>query len=136
MYQPERRIPFGFRGDWGTLYKRYTDNCELNLQNETISYEKYTYVDIGAAIQFKPVDNIDHTSEQNILGLLTNLTYLTLETTDAYWDEQTNNFVCCVDKGDIIKLFNRLWIVTEVRENPKYCPKKLSFYYCECKSIV
>ena len=57
----ERRIPFGFRGDWGTVYKRYTAESELNTKNNQITYEKNNYVDIGVAVQFKPVEDASNT---------------------------------------------------------------------------
>lgn len=136
MYKPERRIPFGFRGDWGTLYKRYTEGCSLDLKNETITFERNNYVDIGAYVQFKPVDDITHSTEQNFNRLLTKGEYMTVETTDAYWNDKTKEFVCCVSPNDIVKVFNKLWIVTEIREVTRYIPKKLSFYYCELKGIA
>lgn len=136
MYEPQRRIPFGFRGDWGIVYKRYTEGCSSNIKNETITFERNNYVDIGASIQFKPVDDNAYSSEQSISGLLTNATYMTAETTDAYWDDNIKDFVCCVSPNDIVKLFNQLWIVIDIREVTKYVPKKLSFYYCSLKKIM
>ena len=61
---------------------------------------------------------------------------MTVETTDAYWNDKTKEFVCCVSPNDIVKVFNKLWIVTEIREVTRYIPKKLSFYYCELKGIA
>lgn len=136
MYRPERRIPFGFRGDWGTLYKRYTEGCSLDLKNETIHYEDNNYVEIGMSIQFKPVGNMSSSSEQVIKGLEAQPFYLTVETTDSYWDDEIKEFVCCVESGDLVKIFNKLWLVTEVREVARFSPKKLSFYYCDLKSIL
>lgn len=136
MYEPQRRVPFGFRGDWGTLYKRYTDNCKLNLKNDTIVYEKNNYIDIGASIQFKPTGDVTTDIEYTTKGLQTKVTYMTIETTDAYYDDNLKDFVCCVEIGDIVKVFNKLWIVTNIKETVKFCPKKISFYYCDIKSLV
>ena len=101
MYKPERRIPFGFRGDWGTLYKRYTEGCSLDLKNETIHYEDNNYVEIGMSIQFKPVGEIVVTKEQTLKGLKTPVYSITVETTDAYYDDNIKDWVCCVDIGEI-----------------------------------
>lgn len=136
MYKPERRIPFGFRGDWGTLYKRYTEGCSLDLKNETIHYEDNNYVEIGMSIQFKPVGEIVVTKEQTLKGLKTPVYSITVETTDAYYDDNIKDWVCCVDIGDIVKVLDELWIVTGFRENVRYAPKKLSFYYLELTSLI
>ena len=135
MCQPTRRIPFGFRGDWGLLYKIYTDGCSLNLKNETVNYEDNKYVEIGMSIQFKPVGEITITREQTLKGLKTPTCFITVETTDSYFDDNIKDYVCCIDVGDIVKVFDKVWIVTSIKENVKYTPKKLSFYYLDLTSL-
>ena len=31
----ERRVPFGFRGDWGKVYKRYTNSEDLKIDDDS-----------------------------------------------------------------------------------------------------
>ncbi len=35
----ERRVPFGFRGDWGKVYKRYTNSEDLKIDDRKICFE-------------------------------------------------------------------------------------------------
>ena len=131
----ERRIPFGFRGDWGTVYKRYTAESELNTKNNQITYEKNNYVDIGVAVQFKPVEDAEIAIEQPIKGLLTNNNYITVETTDSYYCDKKKDYICTVEVGDIVQVLGQLWTVTSLKESNRYAPKKLSFYYLSLKGI-
>ena len=131
----ERRIPFGFRGDWGTVYKRYTAESSLNLNNNKITYEKNNYVDIGVAVQFKPVEDTSNAIEQPLKGLMTSNNYITVETTDSYYCDKKKDYICTVDIGDIVQVLGQLWIVTSLKESNRYAPKKLSFYYLELKGI-
>ncbi len=134
--QVEKRVPFGFRGDWGKVYKKYTNDEVADLNNnEKIEFENNYYVDIGVDVQFKPVGDITSTIEQPLIGLVVPVTYATFETTDAFWNDKIKEFSCVVDVGDVIKLFNKVWVVTCIREVAKYMPKKMSFYYCDVKSI-
>ena len=131
----ERRIPFGFRGDWGTVYKRYTGEQQLEAKNNTITYEKNNYVDIGVAVQFKPVEDASNAIEQPLKGLMTSNNYITVETTDSYYCDRKKDYICTVDIGDIVQVLGQLWIVTSLKESNRYAPKKLSFYYLELKGI-
>lgn len=132
----ERRLPFAFRGDWGTVYKRYTGECTCNSKNNTITYEKNNYVDIGVAVQFKAVEETTRGIEQPLKGLMTTGNTITLETTDSYYCDRKKDYVCTVDIGDIVEVLGQLWIVTSLKENTRYAPKKLSFYYLEVKGIT
>ena len=76
------------------------------------------------------------TKEQTLKGLKTPVYSITVETTDAYYDDNIKDWVCCVDIGDIVKVLDELWIVTGFRENVRYAPKKLSFYYLELTSLI
>lgn len=131
----ERRIPFGFRGDWGTVYKRYTDKQTQQTKNNTITYEKNNYVDIGIPVQFKPVEEESKGVEQPVKGLMTNSNYITVETTDSYYCDRRKDYICTVDIGDIVEVLGSLWIVDSLKESNRYTPKKLSFYYLELKGI-
>ena len=110
----ERRVPFGFRGDWGKVYKKYTTCEEIKVQDRTIKFEGNYYVAIDDDIQVKQVGDITSANEQALNGL---------------------EYSCCVSPEDIIFAFNRYWMVTDVKEVSKFRPQKISFYYCELKSM-
>ena len=131
----ERRVPFGFRGDWGKAYKKHTTSEEAVLQGRKINFEGNYYVALDDDIQFKQVGDITSANEQSLNGLEMRTYYTTVETTDSYWDDKLKAYNCCVSPEDIVFVFNRYWIVTDVKEVSKFRPQKLAFYYCELKSL-
>lgn len=131
----ERRIPFGFRGDWGKVFKKYTDLEELKLDGRAIKVESNYYVSLDNDIQFKQVGDITSANEQTLSGLEMRTYYATVETTDSYWDDDLKGYNCCVSPEDIVFVFNRYWMVAGVREVSRFRPQKLGFYYCELKSL-
>lgn len=131
----ERRVPFGFRGDWGKVFKKYTDLEELKLDGRVIKVESNYYVSLDDDIQFKQVGDITSANEQTLSGLEMRTYYATVETTDSYWDDDLKAYNCCVGPEDIVFVFNRYWMVTDVKEVSRFRPQKLSFYYCELKSL-
>lgn len=131
----ERRVPFGFRGDWGKVFKKYTDLEELKLDGRAIKVESNYYVSLDDDIQFKQVGDITSANEQTLSGLEMRTYYATVETTDCYWDDDLKGYHCCVGPEDIVFVFNRYWMVTDVKEVSRFRPQKLSFYYCELKSL-
>lgn len=84
----ERRVPFGFRGDWGKVFKKYTDLEELKLDGRAIKVESNYYVSLDDDIQFKQVGDITSANEQTLSGLEMRTYYATVETTDSYWDDE------------------------------------------------
>lgn len=131
----ERRVPFGFRGEWGRVYKKFTTSEEAVLQGRKINFEGNYYVALDDDIQFKQIGDITSANEQSLNGLEVRTLYATVETTDSYWDEDFQTYVSCVNAEDIVFVFNRYWMVTDVKEVSKFRPQKQSFYYCELKSL-
>lgn len=127
----EKRLPFGFKGEWGKLYKRYNYET-LNAQG-IIYRQNSAYKDIGQDVQFKylshGVDKNVHVS-QSIKNMLDDEKYRVAETTDAYFDDETKNYECIISVGDIVFVFGRYWLVDKIEENSIYTPAKQSFYYC------
>ena len=111
----ERRVPFGFRGDWGKVFKKYTDLEELKLDGRVIKVESNYYVSLDDDIQFKQVGDITSANEQTLSGLAMRTYYATVETTDGYWDDDLKAYNCCVGPEDIVFVFNRYWMVTDVK---------------------
>lgn len=131
----ERRVPFGFRGDWGKVYKRYTNSEDLKIDDRKIRFESNYYVAIDDEIQIKQVGDITSANEQTLNCLEMRTYYMTIETTDSYWNDDLKEYSCCVSPEDILFAFNRFWMVSDVKEVSKFRPQKLSFYYCELKSM-
>lgn len=134
-FWPKRRIPFGFTGDWGKLYKLFTDDDDITIDGQTITYEKNHYVDLGVDIQFKKDSEITTETEQQIKGLHNTVYFVTVSTSDAYYDEDLMQYCCCVEVGDIVVLWGRKWIVTSVQERSKVVPKRMSVWACDVRSI-
>lgn len=133
----EKRLPFGFLGDWGKLYKRYTEDKECTVDgNRIIEYEQNYYVDIGMDVQFKRVSNSASSVEQAMKGLMGTANYVTVETTDAYWDDNLKCYMCIVAVDDLVKVFNKLWIVTEIREKSIRTPAEHKFFYIDIQGIA
>lgn len=132
----EKRLPFGFKGEWGRLYKLY--NFDVTTEQEVIRYQGSNYVELGQDVQFKylarGVDKNVHVS-QAIKNLLAMAEYRVVETTDAYFDDETKNYECVISVGDIVYVFGRYWIVDKKEENSIYTPAKQSFYYCGLKMV-
>lgn len=134
--QIEKRVPFGFKGEWGKVYKLYTYN-EITEQ-KTIKWQGHSYADIGQDVQFKYIENgIDkqiHIS-QPVKNLLKIAEYRVAKTTDAYFNSESGNFECVVGIGDIIFVFGRYWIVDKIEEQSVFTPAKQTFYYLGLKKV-
>ena len=50
-------------------------------------------------------------------------------------EDDLKGYNCCVSPEDIVFVFNRYWMVTDVKEVSRFRPQKLGFYYCELKSL-
>ncbi len=126
----EKRIPFGFHGDWGMLYKKYNYKSP-NMKNVAV-YKKTSYFDFGMDVQFKPVDDgivkrSSRTDDKVDKNTQTE-EYRIVQTTDSYFNDETKEYECVVEVGDIIRLFGRFWIVESIEEECIYAPAKHSFY--------
>lgn len=133
----EKRLPYGFLGTWGKLYKRYTTAGSAEVKtDEFITYEKNHYRDIGQDVQFKRSDETNTETEQPIRGLVAEAEYTVAETTDAYYDDVKNEYACVVSTDDIVRVFGRYWMVTGVRIKYKYTPAAQAFYYLDLKRIL
>lgn len=135
MIKVEKRLPFGFRGDWGRVYKLYV----FDEQKENIKYQNNNYVQIESDVQFKYLHNsvnknISIAQPKNNMPI--GAENIIVETTDAYFNDRNKSFECVVYQGDIVFLFGQFWLVEKVEEKNIYTPNKQSFYYCELKKIL
>lgn len=132
----EKRMPFGFMGDWGKLYKLYVYAEESN--KATVKWQNNTYVDLGMDVQFKYLeDGIDkqNTPAQAVENRVGKGEYRIVETTDAYFDEESGEFECVVGLGDIVNVFGRWWEVDSIDEKSIFTPQKQTLYYIALKRI-
>lgn len=132
----EKRVPFGFTGDWGKLYKLYVYDEESN--KATVKWQNNTYVDLGMDVQFKYLeDGIDkqNTPTQTVENRVGKGEYRIVETTDAYFDDESGEFECVVDVGDIVNMFGRWWEVDSIDEKSIFTPQKQTLYYIALKII-
>ena len=103
-----------------------------------IEWNKTAYIDIGQDVQFKYLENgIDKQryftqTEENIV---VKSDYRIVETTDAYFNDETGEFECVVDIGDIVCLFERWWVVDNIDEKSIFTPAKQTFFYLGLKRI-
>ena len=132
----EKRIPFGFMGEWGKLYKHFT--YEEQAPQGAVKWQDNAYVDLGMDVQFKYLeDGIDkqNTPTQPVESRVSKGEYRIVETTDAYFDEDSHEFECVVDIGDIVNVFGRWWVVDSIDEKSIFTPNKQTFYYIGLKRI-
>lgn len=132
----EKRLPFGFKGEWGKVYKLYTHD-ETN--NDAIEWQKSSYVDIGQDIQLKYIESgVDKTVEptQIVRNLIAKGEYRTAKTTDAYFNAESGNFECVVSPSDILFAFGCYWVCDKIDERSIFTPSKQTFYYLGLKKIT
>ncbi len=132
----EKRIPFGFMGDWGKLYKLYVYDAETD--KATVKWQNNTYMDLGMDVQFKYLEEgIDKqdTPSQTVENRVGKGEYRIVETTDAYFDDDSKQFECVANVGDIVNVFGRWWEVDSIDEKSIFTPQKQTFYYLALKRI-
>lgn len=132
----EKRIPFGFMGDWGKLYKLYVYDEETD--KATVKWQNNTYMDLGMDVQFKYLEEgIDKqdTPSQTVENRVGKGEYRIVETTDAYFDDDSKQFECVANVGDIVNVFGRWWEVDSIDEKSIFTPQKQTFYYLALKRI-
>lgn len=137
----EKRVPFGFKGVWGRCYKltNYDENYTYNDANDTthvIKYQRVSYYDIGADIQFKLLeDGVDKSvnNTQPISNLVTKGEYRVIKTTDAQW--KNKKYECVCQPNDIIYFENDYWVVEKIDERSVYNPNRQTFYYLSIRKI-
>lgn len=134
----EKRMPFGFRGEWATLYKLYTfDDVETVGQTSVIKYQNHNYLKIPTKLQLKTLTNTPRmrSVEQEVTNLADILTQAKVITTDAYFDVGKKMYKSVVDTGDIILFRGEWWQVKEIDIDVKYTPARQEQYICTIINI-
>lgn len=138
LYKIEKRLPFGFKGEWGKIYKLYnSDAFEGEEPNEVIIYQQSNYGDIGQDIQVKNVAGQVVKSElsQTVMNLVDKGEYMVRATTDAYFDDHTKSFKCIVDLGDILFLDGSYWVCDKIETHTIRTPRSQQFFHLGLKKI-
>lgn len=134
----EKRLPFGFTGDWGKLYKKYIYDVPAEAGKDYISVQNTVYKELGQDVQFRYIDkdiNKSTRSAQPVGNVLTSGEYCFAETTDAYFDADTGTYECVVGIEDVVRVFGKWWIVEKIDEKSIFSPAKHSFYFLGLKRI-
>ncbi len=139
----DKRVPFGFRGRWGKVYRRFSyDETEsapwIAETADVVEWNRSSYVEIGQDVQFKEVR--DGTEKQviptqTVQNAVTKSDYRVVETTDAHFNETRMEFECIAEIGDIVYLFNAWWVVDTVTERSVFTPYRQTAYYIALKRI-
>ena len=131
MIRVEKRLPYGFVGEWGIVYKP----CEYEEQVGDIEYNKMQYVAMKMPVQFR--DDYNKIKDRKNIATDFNAGYQEdrIETTDAYFDNKEQDFKCVVDVGDIVNLGNSWWLVMNIAENNLFMPKKHTIYKISVQEV-
>lgn len=135
MINIDKRLPFGFRGEWGKVYK---SNIVDETEDEVIQWQRNYYQDVGQDVQFKRLeDGNDRKIEysQTVKNLIDKGEYRSVKTTDAYFDNKTNNYKCIVDLGDVINLGGEWYVCDRIDIHNIVTPNNQCFYYIGLKKI-
>lgn len=138
LYKIEKRVPFGFLGEWGKVYKLYnSDHFSGEDDSDIIEYQQSNYADIGQDIQVKHQIGTTRKLElsQTVMNLVDKGEYMIRVTTDAYFDTKTQAFRCIVDLGDILYLEGSYWVCDKVEARVIETPKEHQFFQLGLKKI-
>lgn len=131
MITIEKRLPLGFKGEWGKVYKLYTPT--ETEQDGTIIWAKGYYADIGQDVQFSHAGgSIKVELSQVAKNLLSKGEYITRKTGDAYFDGE---YKCVVDIGDIVKLGNNYFVCDSIAIEEIETPMEQQIYHLGLKKI-
>lgn len=139
MIRIDKRLPFGFRGEWGKVYKSYVvDEAQTIDAEQVIQWQRNYYQDIGQDVQFKHLeDGQDRRIEygQTIKNLVERGEYRFAKTTDAYFDEEIKAYKCVVSLGDVINIGGEWYVCDKIDVHNIVTPQEQCFYYLGLKKI-
>ena len=127
----EKRLSYGFKGVWGEVYKLYT----FDVRQGVIKWQNNNYIVVDSKVQFKELNNNESKAfSQTVNNLITDGSYKTVATTDAYLNN--GGYTCIVGMGDIVKLDGKYWAVDKINEQSIFVPLKHSVWYIGLKEIL
>ena len=126
----DKRIPFGFLGEWGKVYKLYNSDVKVG---KVLRYQRSNYVDIGQDVQFRCAGNRTLQTTQTVKNLASESEAKTIETSDATWDN--GRYKCVVAVGDIIWYDNLYWVAENIKQEEVYYPSEQAVWTIGMKRI-
>lgn len=132
MIRVEKRFPFGFVGDWGTVYKVN----KWDSKEGDIEYNKRQYVAMSMPVQFRDAYDQEKKKTKIATDLTAPLVEDRVETTDAYWDSESGGYECVVQTGDIIRFGNSWWNVRAVRSLNYFTPANHTIYQIDLMEVA
>ena len=138
MLKIEKRLPFGFKGEWGQVYKIYTPTQETGESPAIIRWQNASYADIGQDVQFKhPEEGFEkeYAYSQSVANLINLGEFRQEKTTDAFFDEKTKGYKCVVEIGDIVCLSGEYYVCESIKVKNIVTPNEQSFFYLGLKKI-
>lgn len=129
----ERRLPYGFVGDWAVLYKLYI--FDDYGSGEVIQYQNNNYLKMSTKVQFKGNGTKMRSNTQQVSDLVSSATNIVVETTDAYFDVEKGVYRCVVTPGDVVKYRGDWWEVEKIDIEVRYALGKQEHYFCTLKRI-
>lgn len=132
MIRVEKRIPFGFLGMWGTVYKVN----KWEHKEGDIEYNKRQYIAMTMPVQFRDAYNQEKKKVQIANDLTASLIEDRVETTDAYWDNESGGYQCVVQNGDIIRFGNSWWNVRSVTSINYFVPANHVIYQLDLVEVA
>ena len=132
MITIEKRLPIGFKGEWGKVYKLYTPTEKDS--DDAIIWSKGYYADIGQDVQFSHAGGtIRIELSQVAKNLLAKGEYVMRKTGDAYWCD--GEYKCVVEIGDIVKLGNNYFVCDSIGIEEIETPQEQQVYQLGLKKI-
>lgn len=132
MIRVEKRLPYGFVGEWGTVYKP----CNYDEAVGDIEYNKRQYVAMEMPVQFRDAFNKVKNRQKIATDFTASNQEDRIETTDAYFNNESGDFECVVEIGDILNLGSSWWVVREITENNLFMPKKHTIYALSVQEVA
>lgn len=126
----DKRIPFGFLGEWGKVYKLYNSD---EVVNGAIKWQESNYADIGQEVQFKCAGNRKKTETTPTKNLVALSEGRTVETSDAWFNG--HEYKCVVEVGDVIELQNDWWVAEQIIPEEIYTPAEHTIWAVVLKKI-
>lgn len=124
MIRVEKRLPFGFVGMWGNVYKV----CKYEDDNGDVEYNKRNYIRMDMPVQFRDAFDKTHNKTKIATDLSADNVEDLVETTDAYYDNEAGGYSCVVSVGDILRFGDSWWNVKSVQEKNFFMPQQHTIY--------
>lgn len=133
MIKVEKRLPFGFAGFWGKVYKPFNYTEEEEKYGEVVEFDHKRYVAMTMPVQFRDAFDRSVGRTRLIKDLSAEDVEDVQETSDSYWKD--GGFACVVSVGDLVRFGNDWNFVTKVVDKNIFSPAPQTIYAVVLKNI-